>query len=69
MTALEFARRAGAHSDEEAELLLWAGTAFPFVPPRALWYQLRHTLRHQVCLDQPGATCGGKKWWRYVRLA
>ena len=62
----ELAKRAGAQSDQEADALLWCGTAFPFVNPRALWYQLRHTIRHKECFDKPGAHCGGKKWWKYV---
>lgn len=73
MTVTDFVRRAAgddpwmaALTGEEANFLLWSASAYPFAPLRAVWYQLRHSLRHRVCIDQPGAHCGGKKWWRYV---
>lgn len=60
MTWLELAKAAGATSDDEADALLWCGTAFPFVSPRKVWYQLRHTIRHKKCFDKPHANCFGR---------
>lgn len=57
----EFAMAAGARSPEEASLLLWSGTAFPFARPRTIWYQLRHVVRHKVCLGDPAANCYSRR--------
>ena len=59
MTWKELALAAGAQSDEEADYLLWAGSCFPFGTPCMVWYQLRHTIRHKVCVDQIEARCAG----------
>lgn len=64
MTWLDFAKAAGATTEEEADLLLWCGTAFPFASIRTIWYQLRHVIRHRMCLDRADATCAGRKPWR-----
>ena len=61
MNPLDLAKLAGAKSDEEADHLLWSGTAFPFVGVRVLWYQLRHALRHRICVDNPEARCFGRR--------
>jgi len=63
MTWRDLARAAGATDDREADALLWSGTAYPFASPRTIWYQLRHVMRHKVCFDDPGASCGGGKCW------
>ncbi len=54
----ELALLAGARNDEEANNLLWSGTAFPFAKARTIWYQLRHVLRHKVCFDDPYSSGG-----------
>jgi hypothetical protein len=46
-----------AVTDDEAAVLLWAGSAFPFASPRIVYEQIRHSARHRVCVDDPGATC------------
>lgn len=61
MTFIEMAMVAGASDEKEADLLLWAGTAFPFAPLRTLWYQLRHAVRHKICVDDPMARCCSRK--------
>lgn len=61
MTWLQLARAAGATSDQEADWLLWSGSAFPFAPIRTVWYQLRHVVRHRICTDDPCASCAGRK--------
>ena len=63
MTWNELAKAAGAATDKEADFVLWSGTAFPFARVRTVWYQLRHVIRHKVCLDDPEARCGGRKPW------
>jgi hypothetical protein len=67
MTFIELALAAGAANEEEAEFLLWSGTAFPFVGPRTLWYQLRHVVRHKICADDPMASCCSRKAYRGPR--
>ena len=63
-TWTEMALAAGAKDEKEADMLLWTGSAFPFARPRTIWYQLRHTIRHRICLDDPAANCAGHKPWR-----
>lgn len=46
----DLAAAAGAPKDQ-AEYLLWNATAFPFDYPRAIFEQIRHALRHKVCID------------------
>jgi hypothetical protein len=38
-------------SPEEAHYMLWNASAFPFDYPRAIYEQLRHAVRHKVCID------------------
>jgi hypothetical protein len=57
MTFTELAIAAGAEDETEAEFLLWSATAFPFCSLRTTWYQLRHAVRHKICVDDPMATC------------
>lgn len=64
MTWQEMALRAGAETNKEADSLLLSGTAFPFAPPRTIWYQLRHVIRHKTCFDDPGADCFSKAHMR-----
>jgi len=61
MTWIELAIAAGATSEDEAESLLWCGTAFPFADVRTIWYQLRHVIRHKVCFDDPYAHCATRQ--------
>jgi len=58
MTWTELAIAAGASCSEEADALLWSGTAFPFAPAKTIWKQLRHVIRHKICFDDPFANCG-----------
>jgi hypothetical protein len=63
-TWLDVGRLAGVPEDnieEEMEFLLWAATPYPFGTPRDIWYRLRHSLRHQTCIDDPMAMCGSKR--------
>jgi hypothetical protein len=36
---------AAGWSEELADVALWNCSAYPFVKPRTVWYQLRHSLR------------------------
>lgn len=66
MTFNEMAIVAGAKDEAEAEILLWGGTAFPFAPLRTVWYQLKHAVRHKVCVDDPMACCCSRHAFRKV---
>lgn len=66
-TWVDLAMSAGATSHEEAESLLWSGTAFPCSQsPRYIWGQLRHVIRHKVCFDDPMAHCQSRRLERYT---
>lgn len=60
-TWIDLAKAAGAESDEAAELLLWSGSAFPFASPRHVYEQIRHSVRHRLCVDDPEATCSNRR--------
>lgn len=67
MKWVDVAIAAGAQNEDDAENLLWSGSAFPFAPPRVVYEQIRHTVRHKVCFDDPSASCAGrrvKEAWR-----
>lgn len=57
---IDLTRLAGV-PDEHMEHMLWEGTAYPFARGRTLWYQLRHSMRHQKCVGDPMAMCCSRK--------
>lgn len=61
---LDLAMLAGAEDAEQADALLWNGTAFPSADVRTIWRQLRHVIRHRVCFDNPDPHCGPAKRMR-----
>lgn len=63
----DLAVAAGAAGEDDAEGLLWSGSAFPFAPPRIVYEQIRHVVRHKTCYDNPASTCTNRrirKAWR-----